>query len=253
VAALRARGSDPVCIAYGAEAPRVVDGIEWTPGPAQPALLLDTYTMPERHALAVFHDEGEPPPGIRLAIAIEPVPGVETLAGLRHAPLRAPFWGLPERRVRPAVERILVTTGGGALQAAGVATAAALRDAYPGATVALVRGPYATFEPPPGVELVDAPPSLLPELLAADVVVTAAGQSALEAAATGAATVAIPLAPNQWPNARALQDAGAAVVVPPDDVVAAVGALDRHALAAAGQRAVDGYGALRIAWRLASL
>ena len=65
-----------------------------------------------------------------------------------------------------------------------------------------MRGPYATFEPPAGVELVDAPPSLLAELLAADVVVTAAGQSALEAAATGAATVAVPLAPNQWPNAR---------------------------------------------------
>ena len=83
--------------------------------------------------------------------------------------------------------------------------------------------------------------------------VTAAGQSALEAAATGAATVAVPLAPNQWPNARALEQAGAAVIAEPDEVVAAVGGLDREALAAAGQRAVDGYGALRIAWRLARL
>ena len=181
------------------------------------------------------------------------MPGVETLAGLRHAPLRPPYWGLPPRTVRPVLGRILVTTGGGALQAAGVATAAALRDAYPGVTVALVRGPYATFAPPEGVELVDAPPTLLPALLAADVVVSAAGQSALEAAATGAATVAVPLAPNQRPNARALEQAGAAVIAAPGDVAAAVGELDREALAAAGQRAVDGYGALRIAWRLAQI
>jgi hypothetical protein len=241
------------CVGYGAEEPRVVDGIEWTPGPAQPALLLDTYTMPEREALAVFHDEGELPNGVRLAIAIEPVDGVETLAGLRHAPLRPPFWGVPERAVRPRVHRILVTTGGGALQTAGVATAAALRDAYPDVTVALVRGPYADFDVPAGVELVDAPPSLLAEFLAADVVVSAAGQSALEAAATGAATIAVPLAPNQRPNAAALERAGAAVIAGLDEVVAAAGELDREALAAAGQRAVDGYGALRIAWRLAQL
>ena len=158
------------CTAYGADEPRVVDGITWTPGPAAPALLLDSYTMPaaERDAVAVFHDEGELPPGTRVAIAIEDVPGVETLTGLRHAPLRPPYWGLPARAVRPALGRILVTTGGGALQTAGVATADALRDAYPDVTVALVRGPYATFEPPEGVDLIDGPPSLLAELLAAD-------------------------------------------------------------------------------------
>ena len=43
------------------------------------------------------------------------------------------------------------------------------------------------------------------------------------------------------------------MIAEPDEVVAAVGELDREALAAAGQRAVDGYGALRIAWRLAQL
>ena len=242
-------------MAYGADAPRVVDATTWQPGPAQPALLLDTYTMPaaEREAVAVIHDEGELPPGTRLAIAIEDVAGVETLAGLRHAPLRPPFWGLPPRTVRPTVERILVTTGGGALQGAGVAIAAALREAYPDVTVALVRGPYAAFEAPEGVELVDAPPSLLAELLAADVVVTAAGQTALEAACTGAATVAVPMAPNQRPNARALTAAGAAQTAEPGDEVAAVGSLDRLALATAAQRAVDGFGALRIAYRLAAL
>ena len=101
-----------------------------------------------------------------------------------------------------------MTTGGGALQDAAVELAAGLRDALPDAVVALVRGPYAQFEPPPGVELVDAPSSLLAELLAADVVVTAAGQTALESAATGAATIALPLAPNQRANADPLRRGG---------------------------------------------
>jgi spore coat polysaccharide biosynthesis predicted glycosyltransferase SpsG len=179
--------------------------------------------------------------------------GATVLSGLSYAPLRPPFWGLPPRAVRPALERVLVTTGGGALQAAGVAIAAALKRARPDLAVALVRGPYATFDAPDGVELVDAPPSLLPALLAADVVFTAAGQTALESAATGAATVAVALVDNQRRNARALAEAGAARIVDPGAEVQALEALDRAALAERGQRAVDGYGALRIAYRLAAL
>ena len=137
--------------------------------------------------------------------------------------------------MRPAVERFLVTTGGGALQAAGVATAGALRDAYPAVDGrARARAVRDVRRPPEGVELVEAPASLLAALLAADIVVSAAGQSAFEAAATGAATVAVPLAPKQRPNAGRSQRSGAAVIAGPDDVVAAVGELDRAALAVRG-------------------
>ena len=58
---------------------------------------------------------------------------------------------------------------------------------------------------------------------------------------------------NQRANADALAAAGAAQTAEPGDEVAAVGSLDRFALATAAQRAVDGFGALRIAYRLAAL
>jgi spore coat polysaccharide biosynthesis predicted glycosyltransferase SpsG len=265
VVALRTRGVTVSAFAYGADAPLVVDGVAWAPLHGEPdarVVLLDTYTMPweERRALAagralaVIHVEGEIPAEARLVIAVGGAGGPGVLAGLRYAPLRPPYWGVPARRVRERIERVLVTTGGGALQDAAVELATGLRDALPGAVVALVRGPYARFDAPAGVELVDAPPSLLEPLLAADVVVTAAGQTALEAAATGAATIALPLAANQRANADPLAAAGAAVIVEPgEDVAAAVLGADRAALARAGQAAVDGFGALRIAFRLAQL
>jgi spore coat polysaccharide biosynthesis predicted glycosyltransferase SpsG len=241
--ALRARGSAIAAYAYGAQAPQAVDGIVWQPyaGPEAGAVVLDTYTMPaaEQAALApvaVMHDFGAVPPGTPLVFAS---------GNLREAPLRPPFWGLPRREVRERVERVLVTTGGGALQDAGVEIARGVR-ALTDAAVALVRGPHATFAPPEGVELVDAPSSLLDELLAADVVITAAGQTALEAVATGAATIALPLVDNQRRNADALAAAGAAIV----GDVAIPGYDARVALARRGQTAVDGFGALRIAFKI---
>jgi spore coat polysaccharide biosynthesis predicted glycosyltransferase SpsG len=259
-AALRARGLEVTCCAYGASAPVRIDGVEWTPGTASGDLLvLDSYTMPaaERDALAAgsplvsMHDHGGRPPGAALVVTVGGEPGPRTLAGLRYAPLRAPFWGLPPRAVAAEARRVLVTTGGGALQDAGVAIAREATAAF--AEVALVRGPYAEFEAPDGVELIDAPPVLLEHLLAADVVITAAGQTALESAATGAATVAIPFVDNQRRQAARLAGAGAAVAAEPDAAVAAAASLDRAALARAGQAAIDGYGALRIAFAIAAL
>jgi len=259
-AALRARGLEVTCRAYGASEPRTIDGVEWTPGTASGDLLvLDTYTMPadERDALAAgaplvsMHDHGGRPPGAVLVVTVGGEPGPNTLAGLRYAPLRAPFWGLPRREVSPEARRVLVTTGGGALQDAGVAIAREAATVFD--EVALVRGPYAAFDAPAGVELIDAPPVLLEHLLAADVVITAAGQTALEAAATGAATVAIPFVDNQRRQAARLAEAGAAVAAEPHEAVAAARSLDREALAQAGQAAIDGYGALRIAFAIAAL
>jgi spore coat polysaccharide biosynthesis predicted glycosyltransferase SpsG len=264
--ALRARGDEIAAHAYGARAPLTVDGVRWVPAgelPSPRAIVLDTYTMPatERAALAAttplafFDDVGEVPPGAALVIRMRGgAAGV--LSGLGYAPLRAAYWGLPERRVRERVERVLITTGGGALQDAGLELARVARSALPGVSVALVRGPHARFDAPPGVELVHAPPSLLGELLAADVVISAAGQTALEAAATGAATLALPLVGNQRPNAEALAAAGAALVVEPGELATVLPTLDferRTALVRAGQRAVDGFGALRIAFRVAQL
>jgi len=260
--ALRVHGHEVSTYAYGAAGPLEFDRVLWRPleGPPDAAVVvLDTYTLPMdaraalavRTRLAVFDDGGELPPGAALVIGRS-----GELGGLRHAPLRAHFWGLPERRVRERVRRVLVTTGGGSLRDVGVDLARAVKDALPDVTVALVRAPLATFEAPSGVALLDAPNPLLTEFLAADIVVTAAGQTSLEAAATGVATVALPLVENQSHNAAALDAAGAALIVAPEAVPGTVAGLDftrRAELARAAQAAVDGYGALRIAFRLGRL
>jgi UDP-N-acetylglucosamine:LPS N-acetylglucosamine transferase len=137
--------------------------------------------------------------------------------------------------------------------------AAAARGAAPHATIALVRGPQATSPLPPGVEAVAGAASLAAELARADLVVCGAGQTALEAAATGAPAVVVPLAENQHHNAAALRAADAARVADRiEDVAAAVAELigdaaARAALGARAQRAVDGYGAFRIAWAVERL
>jgi spore coat polysaccharide biosynthesis predicted glycosyltransferase SpsG len=123
------------------------------------------------------------------------------------------------------------------------------RAAAPDAVVAVTAGSLAGRDAPDGVELVPPAASLRDELLAADLVVTAAGQTSLEAAATGAPAVVVPMAPNQRPNAAALSAAGAAVVGDPREAISELvaDAGRRAALARAAQAVVDGQGARRIA------
>jgi len=273
-AALRARGDAVSCHAHGATARLSLDGIAWQPldwadVPDGGVVLLDSYVLgaaavrsPGRR-LAVLHDEGEPPAGADLIVSVAGVAapaGAEVLSGLLHAPLRADYWDLPPRRVADRAGRVLVTTGGGVFPEVALAAAADVAAALPGARVGLVRGPYMDLAPPTGVELVDAPASLRDELLAADIVVTAAGQTALEAAATGAPTLAMVLVANQRANADALAAAGAVRLVegPGAQLRATLAELagdgaERAALARRAQAAVDGRGAGRIAARLAAL
>jgi spore coat polysaccharide biosynthesis predicted glycosyltransferase SpsG len=98
-------------------------------------------------------------------------------------------------------------------------------------------------------------------MLEADLVVTAAGQTMLEAVATGAPTVALPLVENQARQAELLAERGAVRLVSSEDVSELTSAAvelarstdARRALSANGQAAVDGYGALRVAYHLARL
>ena len=256
--AARARRRGRVPRATGRTRPAASTGSTWTPGArAAPALLLDTYTMPGRRArrrrrlprrgrAAAGHAAGARDRGrARRRDARRPAPRAAAAAVLGAAPAR--------RSARPC-DRILVTTGGGALQAAGVATAAALRDAYPDATVAprarALRDVRAAGRrgagrrPAVPAGRAAAPPTSWSRRR---------GRARWRRPRPARRRSRSPLAPNQRPNAAALERAGAAVVAEPGEVVAAVGGLDRAALAVAGQRAVDGYGALRIAWRLAQL
>jgi spore coat polysaccharide biosynthesis predicted glycosyltransferase SpsG len=273
-AALAARGLEPDCRVAGSPEPLVRDGVAWSPlaadeepGREAALLVLDGYLL-ARHAetargtVAFLHG----PFGDRSTgrLVLDPLAtGSSTatvLRGLEHACLRPAYWGIAPPSRPDDVRRVLVTTGsldtGG-----GAGIAAAVRAAQPPSVeVALVRGPYAAVEAPPGVELVDAPESLLDELLRAGVVVTAAGQTSLEAVATGAATVVVPAAPDQRLQAERLAELGVAVASAPDpgEIAAQVEMLAadrtrRRALEQAGPRAVDGLGALRVAYRLAQL
>jgi spore coat polysaccharide biosynthesis predicted glycosyltransferase SpsG len=273
-AALAARGVAVACHGLGAEAALTLDGVRWEPladvaavAAARPAaVVLDSYRLDDAGALAAaplvaFVDGPEAPDATALALTTgPPPPGPAALAGLAYAPLRRAFWGLPRAHPRASVERVLVSTGGGDVGDAAARATAAVRRALPDATVALVRGPQAREPAPEGVELVVGATSLLEELERADLLVAAAGQTSLEAAAVGTPSVVAPVVENQRANAAALRAAGAAVVVEElnreleHTLVALAGDAGARAdLSERAQAAVDGYGALRIAFAVERL
>jgi UDP-2,4-diacetamido-2,4,6-trideoxy-beta-L-altropyranose hydrolase len=277
--ALRCRGIQVRCVATGVIEPFERDGIAWTPldGPLPSSgpeglLVVDSYRLAPAQLveaarstrLVVLCDHAELPrePALVVAPAADPrADDRHLLSGLSFAPLRPSFWGLPARTTGDRVRRILVTTGGGRLGEVGCEPAGALVAAFPGVGVALVRGPGATFAVPAGVESVDAPVSLLEPLLAADLVISAAGQTMLEAAACGTPCLALPLVDNQREQAGRLVELGAVRLVDPPTTPAIVDAANelvddveaRRALSRKAQLAVDGYGALRVAFHLSRL
>jgi spore coat polysaccharide biosynthesis predicted glycosyltransferase SpsG len=206
-----------------------------------------------------MHDHGEPPNGAALVVSVAGEPTRGWLVGPAYAALRPAFWGLPRRELRSTVERIVVATGSGQLDAVGCELAERLAGALPTLRISLIRGPDAQGSPPAGIEKTDAPESLVEPLLQSDLAVTAGGQTMLEAVATGLPCVALPLVDNQRAQvatlvaAQAVRQAGT-----PDEAIAAVRELmddpeGRRRLGSSGQATVDGYGALRIAFEVASL
>jgi UDP-2,4-diacetamido-2,4,6-trideoxy-beta-L-altropyranose hydrolase len=277
--ALQCRGVEVRCLATGVTERFERDGIAWAslngplPSPgSEGVLVVDSYRIEPADLseaamstrLVVLHDHGEVPHGAALVVALAADPSTPDqprLSGLAFAALRVPFWGLPVRTPGDRVQRILVTTGGGRLGEVGCELARAVVESIPGVRVALVKGPHATFTVPAGVESVDAPPSLLEPLLAADLVISAAGQTMLEAAACGTPCIALSLVDNQQAQARRLAEIGAVWLVDPPTKPAVVAAARelvsdvdaRSALSREGQLAVDGYGALRVAFHLSRL
>jgi len=279
--ALAADGIEVRCLGYGLGDPIERDGVDWQPLPdggvelgAGDAIVFDSYEIRPVDAVArgdvpdrliAFHDQGEPPARALLVVSIATetapeVPGQTWLTGFEHACLRPPFWDPPERRVSDVVETVLVTAGA-ADTGAGAALAGVVREALPAARIAFVRGPFNDAGPPEDVDIVDAPDSLLEPLVGCDLVVCAAGQTMLEAAATGAPAVVAVVAPNQEAGARLLDKRGGAHLIDPadwDTVVSEVreigGDLERRKrLSRSARAAVDGRGARRVAARVASL
>jgi spore coat polysaccharide biosynthesis predicted glycosyltransferase SpsG len=231
--ALRERGVDVRCLGFGAEEPRELDGIRWEPVDEPVAAdLIDSYSdrRDEFGARAAFVDEGEPPPGAKLVL------GPGGLAAPRYACLRRPYWQPPQRQPGEEVRRVLVSTG--------AATPAA---ALAGEVAAAL--PQAEVRDPVGL------PTLRDELEACDLAVTGAGQTMLEALATGRPVVAVVTATNQLGQAEAVSEA---VVLAERDAAAEVAELAadperRRTLAARARELVDGQGAHRVAEALLQL
>jgi spore coat polysaccharide biosynthesis predicted glycosyltransferase SpsG len=267
--ALGCHGCEVRTLAYGADEPLTLSGVEWEPTPlsgdptsegAGP-VVLDSYRLsgsgaPAGGELVAFHDQGQPgpPPGARV-VALAGSEGAWA-AGPRYACLRPEFWGLEPVAPAAAVGRVLVAAGSGVSGGAGAAAAAVLA-AVPGAEVRLVVGPYAGDGVSDGVVAVRAPGGLRDELRAADLVVTAAGQTMLEALCAGVPCVAYAAVENQRAQLELMASGAAVQASDPGSLGAAVAALAqdharRGALAARARETVDGFGALRLAARIAA-
>jgi UDP-2,4-diacetamido-2,4,6-trideoxy-beta-L-altropyranose hydrolase len=140
-------------------------------------------------------------------------PDVVRLLGPRYALLRPWFGDLPPRRAAPRVARVLVTLGGADPESSTMAVVHAVQRALPEAALDVVIGPL--FGPVPDLDRRAAadPPRLrlhrglddLSTLMAAaDLAISAGGQTLYELAASGLPTVALCLADNQEPNIAAL-------------------------------------------------
>jgi spore coat polysaccharide biosynthesis predicted glycosyltransferase SpsG len=277
---LLARGVAARCLAVGPAAPpsalipwESVPDVEAIAPTRPELLLLDSYLLDPHHLqevtearrLAVMHDVGPLPEASSLSVTTDPLLAgsrPEVIGGPPYSCLAAGFWGLPERpRAPKRVGRVLVTTGAGDPQRLAAPIASTVRDALPDAGVVLVRGPHAEFGDPDGVRVLDQPDSLLAPLLNADLAVTSAGNSLLEALAVGVPTVGLVLAENQRPSAEALAAGGATELCETTDLNELAGAVHRlaHDRAAREQRSrrgrelIDGYGALRVAFLLSRI
>jgi spore coat polysaccharide biosynthesis predicted glycosyltransferase SpsG len=274
--ALGCRGVETNCYAYGAQRPFKLDGVDWLPLEADSfslpgnVVVVDSYRAPRElitrmagtHRLVYMHDYGRAPNDAALVVSVAASnDGDRRLSGLRYAALRPAYWGLPARALGERVTRVLVTTGSALFAETGAQMARSLTEALAETTIELVRGPHSTIAVPPGIEVLDAPDSLLGPLLAADLVVSAAGQTMLEAAAAGTPCVALPLAENQRGQAERLAELGAVRLIErtnTEEVAAACYELahdpeTRRGLSRNGQHVVDGHGALRIAFQVAQL
>jgi spore coat polysaccharide biosynthesis predicted glycosyltransferase SpsG len=207
------------------------------------------------------HDRGVDDAALTLRVGAQHSAQPGVLAGLEYACLGPDYWSLPPRRVRRRVQRVLVTTGAGDPGGLRERFVGVVVSALPAARVAVVMG----SQPAPigGVSVVpiDNVDSLCAELGRADLAITAGGQTMLEAAAAGVPLVGVVAVENQRQQALALARVGAVVLADPGELgsieQAVVGlgqdAGRRQRLATAAQRAVDGWGALRIADRIVKL
>jgi len=174
--------------------------------------------------------------------------GADLLLGLRFALLRREFRRVPDRaRPTQAQARTITVMLGGS---------------PPEGAVRLVETALAQVAGT-GIQPVwlAGVGEVVPAMAAADLALSASGSTCWELCRMGVPALLLPLADNQLPLARALDNAGAARCLRPfdalhcDDLAAAIIALagdadGRDAMSEHGRRIVDGRGAARVAARL---
>lgn len=269
--AMAIRGAEVETLLHGDQPALELDGSRWMPRDDRPSgahadlLVIDGYEIPaaDCETLAASRTLWMHPPSeggldrLESEWFLDPSAPDDAgpLCGLACACLRRAYWSRAPREPSERVERILVTIGGSDAGGRVGDLAARVKQLVPEATVALIRGPFSDSDLPPGVEPVDAPPTLHELLAANDLVVTAAGQTMLEALCVGTPAVALIRAPNQRRQAESVAAAGAALISSEDELGDAIRHLSddagaRRELTERGQEVIDGLGAHRVADRL---
>ncbi len=208
---------------------------------------------------------------LRVDLVVDPNPGASRarqgssrlfLTGLDFAMVQPIPSGLQPRVVGGDVERLLVATGASDEGGRGAELAEAIRDALPGVEVRLAVGPWGCTRVPRGVTAISTSTGLLPELAAADLVVTAGGVTLVESLLLGRPTIALTLAANQHRAVAGIAEAGGAIGMPEGtsgeiilrSVIELVGdAVVRQELGRTGATLVDGRGPQRVAEALLGL
>ncbi|MDA3936756.1 MAG: glycosyltransferase [Actinomycetota bacterium] len=199
----------------------------------------DTARLPYPSGFVVNGNPAASEIGIELGL------GTTALLGPQYQILREQFSAGEPHPICPVIERILVVSGGADVKGALRAMAETAYTSLPTAELDLVD------EPRTAQEMRDA-------MLAADIAVTAAGQTIYELAALGVPAVAVCVADNQVAQAQAFERAGALRIagawgrsnpmehIP--ELLMDLAAPDiRACMSVAGQRLVDGRGAFRVA------
>jgi spore coat polysaccharide biosynthesis predicted glycosyltransferase SpsG len=150
--------------------------------------------------------------------------------GARFAPLRTEFADLPPKDIATTASRVLVTFGGTDPLDLTSRVARSLRM-IPELALRVVVGPGAApRDMPDGVEVVSTVRSMAAEMLRADIVVTSAGRTVYEAAATGTPVIVIAQNAREATHSHLGPDTGVIYLgvgpmVPDDRVVEAVRSL----------------------------
>jgi CMP-N-acetylneuraminic acid synthetase/spore coat polysaccharide biosynthesis predicted glycosyltransferase SpsG len=188
---------------------------------------------------------------------------VHVSTGARFATLRSEFHGLPEKGIRSRPERVLVTFGGTDPSRLSERVCRSLVGRIDCEVVVVLGTAARSFEPPPGVAIRRDIRNMAEEMRAADVVVTAAGRTVYEAAATGTPVIAIAHSAREATHAHLSLDAGVlflglGVLLDDDAIASAVERVLgneslRIELASRLRRSIECLGARRIAHRIETL